>query len=251
MQCPQNEQMAMARSRPGGGDGETNVAMRDVHDRLRRLILDGELPPGSEVSQTGLSERLECSRTPLREALRLLEREGLVVSGGAYRLIRVSSLSMVELDDLYSIRVLGEGLAIWLTVPTLRNADFEALDEDLETATTHGDPNAHRRFHRRLRTAAGPRLADQLERLFEHAERYQRQYLDQAENLAEAFQRKSAEHRAILDACIAGDRGLARTLLVDHIAGTAIEVMTANRHAPFSLTEAVVMAKAGDSTRRR
>jgi DNA-binding GntR family transcriptional regulator len=227
-------------------DGQTGVAMRDVHDRLRRLILDGEFPPGSEVSQTALSRRLECSRTPLREALRLLEREGLVVSDGAYSHARISPLSMVDLDDLYALRVMGEGLAIWLTVPTLRATDFEALESDLE-ATTTGDLEAHRRFHRRLRGGAGTRLADHLERLFEHAERYQSAYRDRAQDLASAFQHKAAEHRAILDACIAGDRSLARAILVDHIADTAIHLMTANRHAPFALTEAAVMAKAGHS----
>jgi DNA-binding GntR family transcriptional regulator len=228
-------------------DGQPAVAMRDVHDRLRRLILDGEFPPGSEVSQIALSHRLECSRTPLREALRLLEREGLVVNEGAYRLVRISSLSMVDLDELYALRVMGEGLAIWLTVPTLRSADFEALEQDLEatTATTTANLEAHRRFHRRLRGGAGPRLADHLERLFEHAERYQAAYRDHAQDLADAFKHKRAEHQAILDACIAGDRSLARALLVDHIADTAIQVMTAERYAPFSLAEAAVMAKAG------
>jgi DNA-binding GntR family transcriptional regulator len=230
-------------------EGPPVVAMRDVHARLRRLILDGGLPPGSEVSQVELSRRLECSRTPLREALRLLEREGLVVSEAAYRRVRISPLSMVDLDDLYALRVLGEGLAIWLTVPTLRSADYASLEHDLE-ATTEGDLEAHRRFHRCLRAGAGPRLADHLERLFEHAERYQREYRDRAQNLAGAFQQKRAEHQAILDACIAGDRALARALMVDHIADTAIQLMTAMRHAPFSLTEAAAMAKAGYATER-
>jgi DNA-binding GntR family transcriptional regulator len=223
---------------------QTTVTMRDVHERLRRLILDGEFPPGSEVSQIALADRLECSRTPLREALRLLESEGLVVSEGAYRLIRIGELSMVDLDDLYASRALGEGLAIWLTVPTLRSKDFEELNQDLE-ATSAGDLDAHRRFHRRLRGGAGPRLEDQLERLFEHAERYQREYRDQALDLADAFQHKSSEHQAILDACVSGDRSLARALLVDHIADTADQLMAAMRHAPYSLTEAVRMAKAG------
>lgn len=227
-----------------GTDGQPAVAMRDVHDRLRRLILDGELAAGSEVSQIELSRRLECSRTPLREALRLLEREGLVVSDGRYRHSRISPLNLVDLDDLYALRVMGEALAIWITVPSLRAADYEALERDLE-ATSTGDLEAHRRFHRRLRGGAGPRLADHLERLFEHAERYQRAYRDQAPDLASAFQHKRAEHQAILDACIAGDRALARALLVDHLADTAIELMTANRHAPFALPEAVAMAKAG------
>jgi len=224
-------------------DGQpTGVAMRDVHDALRRLILEGELEPGGEVSQTDLSRRLNCSRTPLREALRLLEREGLVVSSAAYRLVRISSLSMVDLDDLYSLRVMGEGLAIWLTVPTLRPADHEALERDL-TLSAEGDLEAHARFHERLRSGAGTRLADHLDRLFEHAERYQRAYRDN-QNLEVAFETKRAEHRAILDACIDGDRDRARALLVDHIADTAIRLMMAERHAPYALAEAVIMAKA-------
>ena len=49
-----------------------------VHARLRQLILDGTLPPGSLLSQLQLSRALGVSRTPLREALRMLQEEGLV-----------------------------------------------------------------------------------------------------------------------------------------------------------------------------
>jgi len=226
----------------GNSTRPANVAMRDVHNRLRRLILDGELAPGTEVSQTELSQRLNCSRTPLREALRLLEREGLVVSNEAYRLVRVSSLSMVDVDDLYSLRVMGEGLAIWLTVPTLRADDFEALERDL-TRTAEGDLEAHRSFHHRLRAGSGARLAEHLELLFEHAERYQRAYTELED--ANVWEVKRLEHRAILDACIARDRELARALLIDHIADTAIRLMMMERHAPYALAEAVRMGKAG------
>ncbi|HET6449592.1 MAG TPA: GntR family transcriptional regulator [Conexibacter sp.] len=222
----------------GNGDGA-----RSVHDTLRRLILEGELEPGSDISQIELSRRLSVSRTPLREALRLLEREGLVVNTGRHRLLKVSALSMVDLDDLYSLRVMGEGLAIWLTVPALREPDFARLEQDLE-ATAGGDADAHQRFHAGLRIGAGERLAEHLERLFEHAERYQRAF---AQRNAAVIAVKLAEHRRILDACIARDRELARELLVDHVADTAMLLMTAERHAPFALPTAVEMAKAGRS----
>jgi DNA-binding GntR family transcriptional regulator len=219
------------------------ASTRTVHDVLRHLILDGALQPGSEISQLELSRQLSVSRTPLREALRLLEREGLVVNVGPHRAIRVSELSMVDLDDLYSLRVLGEGLAIWLTVPTLRADDLERLEQDLSELTATGDPLAHMRFHAGLRTGGGERLREHLERLFEHADRYQRAFFTQPDTDVAAG--KLAEHRAILDACIERDRERARALLVDHIAGTAIALMTAERHAPFSLLVAVEMAKAG------
>ena len=59
----------------------------------------------------------------------------------------------------------------------------------------------------------------------------------------ETYAAKVAEHRAILDACIARDRQRARELLVDHVAETAMSLMTSERHAPFALPTAVVMAK--------
>jgi DNA-binding GntR family transcriptional regulator len=217
-----------------GRDGDaTNV----VHGRLRRLILDGELEPGSEISQLELTRRLNVSRTPLREALRLLEREGLVVNSGPHKLLRISSLSMQDLDDLYSLRVMGEGLAIWLTVPALRDSDIA----DLEHFLAVGDLDAHRAFHERLRIGAGDRLREHLEQLFEHAERYQRAY----RHRQVGDPRRVDEHQAIIEACRAQDRELARELIVDHTAGTAIALMTAERHAPFTLPTAIAMAKAG------
>lgn len=216
------------------------VSPADVHDAVRRLILECVLEPGSDVSQPELSRRLAVSRTPLREALRLLEREGLVVNEGRHRSYRVSPLTMPDLDDLYSSRVLGEALAIWLSVPVLRPSDYDALEKELD-AIEAGDMDAHRRFHAGHRVGAGKRLQDQLERSFDHAERYQRVFYanpDKATVLC-----KLQEHREILAACRAGDRQLARELIVDHVASTALALMTAERYAPFSLPHASAIAK--------
>ncbi|QFG21347.1 GntR family transcriptional regulator [Actinomadura sp. WMMB 499] len=222
---------------PAAGSG---AGTRNVHEALRRLILEGDLAPGTEISQPELSRRLNVSRTPLREALRLLEQEGLVVSN-PHRSVQISSLSLRDLDDLYSARVVDEALAIWLTVPVLRGADFEELERDAEL-TASGDGAAHRRFHSRLRIGAGQRLADHLERMFDHAERYQRAFLKQEPD-REFVAARLDEHRQILDACIARDRRRARDLIVDHIAGTATALMTLERHAPFALPAAVALAK--------
>jgi DNA-binding GntR family transcriptional regulator len=232
------------RAADSGPGYEFGDGTRSVHDILRRLILEGELAPGTEVSQPELSRRLSISRTPLCEALRLLEREGLVVNTGPHKSVRISPLSMSDLDDLYSQRVLGEGLAIWLTVPVLHVADLDELEQDLK-ATMSGDAAAHRRFHERLRMGAGPRLREQLAQMFDHAQRYQRVALARKPDQA-AVAAKLAEHEAIYEACVARDRTRARQLLVDHLAGTAIALMTAERHAPFALPAAVAMATCGD-----
>jgi DNA-binding GntR family transcriptional regulator len=216
-----------------------------VHDVLRRLILDGEIAPGAELSQLELSRRLSVSRTPLREALRLLEREGLVVNEGRHQLVRTSGLSMPDLDDLYAMRVICEALAMTVTVSTLTKRDLDELSRELKATRNGSAPEqaqAHRRFHALLRTGGGPRLRDHLDRLFEHAERYRLAYSEP--DAAEA-RVKYREHAEILDACRAGDATLARDLLVDHIAGTAITLMTRQRYAPFALPTAIAMAKSG------
>lgn len=232
----------------GAMDG-TPSASRNVHDVLRRLILHSELAPGAEISQLDLSRELSVSRTPLREALKQLEREGLVVNRGPHRTVKVSPLSMADLDDLYSLRVMGESLAISLTVPRLRAADFESLEEDLELSFTAGTQQArdegHSRFHSRLRSGTGPRLYDHLERLFEHAERYQRAF---TEFVSSRIPAKHAEHQRILEACRARDRMEARTLLVDHVADTATTLMSSEGYAPVALPAAVEMAKMRDSS---
>lgn len=240
-----SDKAARPTSASGASASTFGEGTRNVHDTLRQLILDGELAAGTEISQLELSRRLSVSRTPLREALRLLEREGLVVDTGPHRSVKISSLSMHDLDDLYSLRVMGEGLAVWLTVPTLRARDFETLEVDLELAA-QGDAGAHRRFHAGLRIGAGPRLREHLERLFNHAERYQRAFTRQEQDPA-VTEARLAEHRQILDACLARDRQRAREVLVDHVAATAIALMTSERHAPFTLPTAVCMAKAGAS----
>jgi DNA-binding GntR family transcriptional regulator len=227
---------------PGVRNG---AATQEVHDRIRNLILAGDLPPGSEISQLELTRTLGVGRTPLREALRLLQREGLIVDNGSHRALSISPLTMVDLDEVYSLRVMGEALAVWLSVPTFRESDLDELDR-LAEGTAAGDAGAHRRFHSLLRVGAGIRLREHLDRLFEHAERYQRAFrrYDSA-----AAERQRAEHRKIADACRARDRDLARELLVDHVATTAISLMTAERHAPFTLTAAVEMAKASSPGR--
>src|SRR5579872_470104 len=109
---------------PTSRDGQ-HVAL--VHDRLRDAILRGEIAPGAATSQAALTKQLGVTRTPLREALRLLEREGLVLSQPNRR-VRVADFSIEDLESLYAMRVSLEAVAARLTVPTLRSEDFAELE---------------------------------------------------------------------------------------------------------------------------
>jgi DNA-binding GntR family transcriptional regulator len=75
---------------------------------IRRAILDGTLNPGQRLTEEGLARDLRISRTPVREALRVLQAEGLVVSA-PYQGSTVRAYSIEDLDDMYQLRALLEG----------------------------------------------------------------------------------------------------------------------------------------------
>src|SRR5271156_1826880 len=81
-----------------------------VHAYLRRLILDATIPPGTVVTQVELAARLGVSRTPIREAIRMLQEEGLVVAEPQKR-ARVIGFDPAEVEAVYTQRVLVESLA--------------------------------------------------------------------------------------------------------------------------------------------
>ena len=104
--------------------GQSFVA---VHARLRAAILSGEIAEGAVTSQATLAERFGVGRTPLREALRMLQREGLVISQPNHR-VRIAELSSEDAEELYIMRIALEAVAIRVTVPVLTSADLAELD---------------------------------------------------------------------------------------------------------------------------
>src|ERR1700693_6332331 len=132
------------------GEDEKTGGITVLHDRLRQLILDGVYPPGSRLSERELAQGLGVSRTPPREVLRLLGREGLVETG-RYQRARVAPLDPVALDMLYAARIQLETLGLALTIPSLQEEDFAELDAALSamrSATTMEEWEApHRRLH--------------------------------------------------------------------------------------------------------
>jgi GntR family transcriptional regulator, rspAB operon transcriptional repressor len=194
--------------------GQSFVA---VHARLRAAILAGELGEGAVTSQVTLAERFGVGRTPLREALRMLQREGLVISQPNHR-VRIAELSSEDAEELYIMRIALEAVAIRITVPHLTSADLAEMDglmaqmehyAKLRDAVGYSDP--HRQFHHRLLYAAGPRVSAQIDELFDHSERYRRRF-----GAAGSWEARRAEHRAILDAAAEGDRETAAELLAAH-----------------------------------
>src|SRR5688572_25417581 len=96
-----------------------NVAGRprlvdDVVRVLREKIVSGELPAGTQLLQIDLAAQLGVSRTPLREAFRILENEGLLRTSNNNRTVEVVTITAAELREMYQIREVIDGLAVRL-----------------------------------------------------------------------------------------------------------------------------------------
>jgi DNA-binding GntR family transcriptional regulator len=212
-----NRAVEPSRSRDG-----QHVAL--VHERLRNAILRGEVPAGYTASQAALAGQLEVGRTPLREALRMLQREGLVVSE-PNRPVRVAGLSSSDAEELYVMRISLEAVAIRITVPRLVSADIAELegllaqmDHYMRSRDNTGLRKPHRAFHLALVVGSGPRVTETIGQLFDHAERYRLAF---GAATPDVLDQRREEHRSIVDAVAAGDADRAVHRLVAHYAHTA------------------------------
>jgi DNA-binding GntR family transcriptional regulator len=97
-----------------------------VVDALREAILSGELEPGARLLQEDLAERLKMSSTPVREALRQLESEGILQSS-PNRGVRVAEVDLRSVHEIYMIRATLEALATRVAVPKLQAAHLDHL----------------------------------------------------------------------------------------------------------------------------
>ena len=214
-----------------GYDGGNGVV--PLYKRLRTMILDGMFPPGSTLSQVKLAESLGVSRIPLREALRMLQKEGLIEAEHNQR-ARVPSFEPSIVDSLYASRILLEALCIRLTVPRIEQADVQALKQtltELDEAADHIDLDVweepHRRFHRLLVLHAGDSMRQRIASYADQCEYYRRLYyrLVSMQQPVRSAQVIAAEHRAIASACTQGKADLAAYLLSRHYARTALTVL--------------------------
>jgi DNA-binding GntR family transcriptional regulator len=231
-------------------DGTPEITDFDVvHDALRERILRGDLRPGQEVSQVKLAREMGVSRTPLREAMRMLQREGLV-DGQANRSPRVASFSLPDMEELYCARLPVEAVAIRTTVPRLASTDIAALEGEIAQMAHFAELQEyelwevpHRSFHQGLTAQAGPRIATLLRQLSDHSERYRRLYTTEQPR---AWTAGVSEHRAILDAVKARDADADGARHVDHLVHTVTSViaMVDPDYDASRLPVAMAMAKA-------
>lgn len=202
--------------------------MSRARSLIREWILSGELGPGTSLSQVELARQLGVSRGPLREALRLLQYEGLIVHEHNLR-ARVAEVSAQDVDHLYAMRIALESLAVAISTPLLTRADLDKLNEllvEMDTLAHNGaiEPweEAHREFHAILVRPAGERFDHECSRLFDHAQRYRRIYISSERP---RWIDSVAEHQTIALAAQSGDSEAAALATADHLARTAMVVL--------------------------
>lgn len=217
-----------------------------AYREVRSAILSGTLKPGAWVSQVGLAAELEISRTPLREALRLLETEGLVESAFNRR-VRVSGLSIEDLESLYAMRLGTEPLAVRLSVPHLSDNELGELRGAMHSmnASNPLDPSViaatHRRFHVGLFAHVGERFRRHVEDLWDHAERYRTLYQEDDKHRAALIAVAIEEHELIMQAAEGRDGALCGSRVAGHLARSALTIIAKvdGGHDPHTIREAL------------
>jgi DNA-binding GntR family transcriptional regulator len=207
-----------------------------AYAEVRSRILTGALEPGSVISQARLADELGVSTTPLREAIRRLAAEGMIVLE-AHRDARVSEVSAHEARHLYEVRESIDPLAAGLAAERRTDSDVARMTKALEALTplrgaaTLDSLMAHREFHRSIYQASyNPILTDILERLWDKADRYRLIGLRSSSDSPDDRSRVEAEHQALLDAVATQNGELAQQVMRDHILHSlgrrAIEALT-------------------------
>lgn len=189
---------------------------------LRQAIISGELAPGSPVRLQEQVERLSMSSVPIREALRLLERSGLV-DRTPHRGAQVAEMSAQDLNETYMIRIELESMAVRLATENMTDADrirLLGLMDEYADASRRGDPSArdiHAQFHMGLYQLCGSKwLLRLLPMLWDNAERYRRLALPIRGSTEDRIQ----EHISIVEAAAAGDPDAAEHNLRLHLSNS-------------------------------
>lgn len=207
-------------SRSGPSKITRSALYEEVAERLRTAIFSHELAPGSWVDEQALADQFGISRTPMREALKVLASEGLVIlkpRRGCY----VIELSDADLDQIFPVMALLEGRAAFEAAAKANVADFARLEKvhaELERHAANGDANrffeANDEFHTAVQDIANNRW---LRQLIEDARKVikltRRQSLEAEGRIDQSLQ----EHRKVMAAIKKRDSNEAARAMHDHL----------------------------------
>ena len=195
--------------------------IRDIaYEVLKHAIITGEIPAGERIVETDYAERLHISRTPLREALRKLERDGLV-EYVMRRGVVVRAFTIDDVNEIYTIRNALEMLTLPAIVEKVTAEDIASLREKLarmdELVAARDVPSLSpltRAFHTQLTNiCAQRRILRVIESQDEYIRRFSAMAIRQEERLEEAHR----EHHRLVDLVEAHDLPALQELMYHHI----------------------------------
>ena len=189
-----------------------------VYDRLEEDILSGKYARGTVLTELKLSEDLGVSRTPIREALRMLEQDNIVVS--TQKGVTVLSITPEDADTIYRIRERIEGMAAAACAQNITDEELKALSDVINLQEFYAEKHDAERvqaldseFHEMIyRFSRSSVLYNTLRPLHKKIQKYRK-------NAIEFPSRRSAsvaEHRAILEAIAAHDPAAADRAITAH-----------------------------------
>jgi DNA-binding GntR family transcriptional regulator len=212
----------VASSRENGPRRVVTQSLVDlVLEEVRRSILNGSLAPGADVSIAELSDRLGVSHIPVREALRRLEGEGLVVLRRG-RAARVAPLSVRDLEEVLELRALVEADTLARAVRLYTPRDLAAIEHAWEMLRIEPDDDVeavffrHQEFHRLLvRPAADEWRRRILDILWQAGERYVRLLIVSSDSSSDPDRMRDA-HATLLEAARSRSAREARRATLEH-----------------------------------
>jgi DNA-binding GntR family transcriptional regulator len=196
-----------------------------VATMLRNEIQRGQLPPGTRLRQNDVAQRFGVSTTPVREALALLQAEGLVRID-PHRGALVFHPTVADLRESYEIRGALESLAVTKAIPRLTDALLDDLQKIIDRMRKVKDEGRwvelNNEFHLRLYEVSGmPRLCSTIASIRDSSSTYIHMFV--AHNLPE--HQADDDHQEILDACRARDTRRARKAIMAHINNTVDDLV--------------------------
>jgi len=191
-----------------------------VFDYLRESILKGEIKPGERLMEVAIAEKLGVSRTPVREAIRRLEKENfvrMIPRRGAF----VADLTTKDIKDVLELRKELEGFASYLAAMRMDDSDkrylktiMEGFIESLEQKDRYGMLEKDNEFHELIFKASGNnKLIDIVLDLHDQFQRFRLIYFNEFDNYLELM----TSHKKIYDAIVAQDAVEARKYAEEHI----------------------------------
>lgn len=197
------------------------MSAQDAYAKVRAAIVDNRYPPGHRLVEQRIAEELGLSRTPVREALRLLQAEGLVVSE-RNRGAMVRPLSTTEVVDLYGLRIRLESYAVEVATERATETELhelvdaaDAFGSVVSVSDVHQVHDANRRLHDGILSAARHhRLAAMLARTVDIPLVFQAFRSFGPTEMA----RSDTFHHLIVDAMCRRDGDRAAALMAEHIA---------------------------------